>query len=167
MTIAIRGVGVARLALPVVAVAALAVESELRIPVGLPGHRGLLWLSVLVAVALIARPRGTATAVGTASSLVAIGLGVDPTMALRYAAAAVLLDAALSAPVVRRHPILLAVVAAPVHLVALATPVLHGTGLATLGDPGIANKALLHLGFGLLAGLIGWTLWKLRDVTTP
>lgn len=110
----------------------------------------------LVAVALIARPRGTATAVGVASSLVAIGLGTDPTMALRYAAAAVLLDAALAVPVVRRHPLLLVVVAAPVHLVALATPVLHGTGLATLGD-----KALFHLGFGLAAGLTGWILWKL------
>ncbi|MBN9101929.1 MAG: hypothetical protein J0I49_28095 [Pseudonocardia sp.] len=156
MAIAVRGASAARLALPVVAVAALAVESELRIPVGLPGHRGLLWLSVLVAVALIARPRGTATAVGAASSLVAIGLGTDPTTALRYAAAAVLLDAALSVPAVRRHPVLLALVAAPVHLVALATTVLHGTGVATLGD-----KALFHLGFGLVAGSTGWGLWKL------
>ena len=161
MTIAIRGVRVARLALPLVAVAALAVESEVRIPVGLPGHRGLLWLSVLVAVALIARPRGTTTAVGVASSLVAIGMGTDPTTALRYAAAAVLLDAALAVPVVRRRPFLLALLAAPVHLVALATPVLHGTGLAALGE-----RALFHMGFGLLAGLVGWTLWKITDVTS-
>lgn len=162
MAIAIRGVRAARLALPLAAVAAVAVESELRIPVGLPGHRGLWWLSVLVAVAMIARPRGTATAVGMASSLVAIGMGTDPTTALRYAAAAVLLDAALMVPLVRRRPILLALLAAPIHLVALATPVLHGTGLAGLGD-----KALFHLAFGLFAGLIGWTLWTLRDVTSP
>jgi hypothetical protein len=141
------------LALPVIATAAVLAEADTRIPINLPGHRGLLWLSVLVAVALLARPRGTATAVGAASSLLAVTMGVDPVTALRYAAAAALLDAVLAIPLVRRHPILLAPAAAPIHLVALTTQVLHGVALPQLG-----GLALAHLGFGLAAGLLGWTL---------
>lgn len=140
------------IALPVVAVAAIVAQADVRLAIGLPGHRGLLWLTVLAVVAYTARTRGTTTAVGAASALLLAGLGATPVDALRYAAAAALLDAALALPAVRRLPVLLAVLAGPIHLVALATPLLRGM---PLGD-----RPLLHLAFGLAAGLIAWAITR-------
>lgn len=148
-----------RIALPVVAVAAIAAQAELRLPITVPGHRGLVWLTVLVAVALIARPRGIATAVGAASTLLAIGMGTDPLMAIRYVAAAVLLDAALSLPAVTRWPALMILIAGPVHLVALASPAIRGL---PFGD-----RALTHLAFGVAAGLLGWGIARFARRITP
>jgi hypothetical protein len=148
------------LALPLVAVAAIAATADLRIPVGLPGHRGLVWLTLLVAVALSARRPGTVTAVGAASTVLGIALGStvgDP----RYLAAAMLLDAALVIPAVRRHPALLVIAASPIHLVALVGPLVGAVGgsapLIGLGS-GMGTRVVFHLAFGLAAGLLGWAI---------
>ncbi|MCH6169649.1 hypothetical protein [Pseudonocardia alaniniphila] len=148
------------LALPLVAVAGIVAVTDLRIPVGLPGHRGLIWLTLLVAVALSVRRPGVVTAVGAASTVLTFALGSavgDP----RYLAAAILLDATLAVPIVRRHPVLLGLAASPIHLVALVAPLLGAVGaggaLVGLGS-GLATKAGFHLAFGLVAGLLGWTV---------
>lgn len=136
---------------PVVAMVAIAVSSDIRMPLGLPGHRGLVWLTLLVAVALVTRRRETVVAVGAGSTLATVLLHTGPGPgglgSLRYLAAAVLLYAVASAPVVRNRQWLLAGAAAPIHLVALAGTVVWAA---------TAEKALFHLGFGLAAGLLGW-----------
>ncbi|WP_433290005.1 hypothetical protein ACQPZQ_41780 [Pseudonocardia sp. CA-142604] len=148
------------LALPLVAVAGIVAVADLRIPVGLPGHRGLIWLTLLAAVALSVRRPGVVTAVGAASTVLTFALGStvgDP----RYLAAAILLDATLAIPIVRRHPVLLALAASPIHLVALVAPLLGavGVGGALVGfGSGLATKVGFHLAFGLVAGLLGWTV---------
>nr|WP_281252793.1 hypothetical protein [Mycobacterium arosiense] len=112
-------------AFPLLAVAAIAASADIRIPLGLPGHRGLIWLTLLVAVALVTARRETVVAVGAAASIAALpmhGLS-DPLWSIRYAAAAALLFVVGSAAVVRLHRWLLVVAAAPIHLVALASSV--------------------------------------------
>jgi hypothetical protein len=142
-------------------------SSDIRIPMGLPGHRGLVWLTLLVAVALATQRRLTVVAVGAASTIatfmIHLPTGAGPAAAgsLRYLAAAILLYAVAASAVVRRQRWLIVLAAAPIHLVALADSiaVLLGRGYPfALASPGMADKALFHLGFGLAAGLLGWAI---------
>jgi hypothetical protein len=72
-----------------------------------------------------------------------------------------MLYALAALPVVRRRRWLLAIAAAPIHLVALAGSIvalLGGGYLFTSASVGLAEKAVFHLGFGLVAGLLGWAV---------
>jgi hypothetical protein len=147
--------------LAVVAVTVTVASAEIRIPIGLPGHRGIIWLASLVATALVTRHRESVIAVGGASTLLAqvlhIAPGVGPSA--RYLAAAVLLYAASFVPVIGRRGWFIALAAAPIHLVALFTPTVAGLHRGHLVSPltnGLSDKVLFHLAFGLVAGLIGW-----------
>ncbi|TDH46946.1 hypothetical protein E2F47_26855 [Mycobacterium eburneum] len=148
---------------PVLAVVVIVAYADLRIPMGLPGHRGLIWLTLLVAVALTTRRREKVLAVGagaTAATLL-LQLAPGPADSARYLAAAVLLYAVAAAPVARRRRWLLALAAAPIHLVALAGSVaalLGGGHLLALASVGMTDRVLFHLGFGLVAGLLGWAI---------
>lgn len=134
-------------AFPVVGFVAIVGCAEMRMPLGLPGHRGLIWLTVLVAVTLMTYRRETVIAVGAASTAATVMLQVSPGPwgGARYLEAAVLLYAVAAVPVVRRRRWLLVLAAAPIHLVALAGSVPVGMG----------EKALFHVAFGLGAGLLG------------
>jgi hypothetical protein len=150
-------------AFPVLAAAVIVESADIRVPLGLPGHRGLVWLTLLVAVALVTRRRETVIVVGAASTMAAMALHAvaGPWGSARYLAAAVVLYAVAAAPVVRRRQWLLAIAAAPIHLVALAGSIvalLGGGYLFTSASIGLAEKAVFHLGFGLVAGLLGWAV---------
>lgn len=136
---------------PVLALLAIVVSLDARMPLGLPGHRGLVWLTLLVAVAMVTRTRPTVIAVGAGSTFAALMLHAGPGghASLRYLAAAVLLYVVAGAPIVRERRWLLAFAAAPIHLVALV-------GIQVWA--GMAEKVLFHLGFGLVAGLLGWAI---------
>lgn len=148
------------------AVGAIVLAAEVRTPMQMPGHRALVWLSALVATALLARHRGTTTAVGmvAAGTLALTGLGNGGVLAaLPYLLAAVALDAALLVGAVRRHPILLALLAVPIHLLALVVPLTRSArvGVTPLDAlPGMGSVVLFHLVFGLAAGLIGWGVYR-------
>ena len=154
---------VREVALSVVAIAVIIASTDIRIPVGLPGHRGLVWLTVLVAVALVTPRRGAVLAVGAASSIASLpmhGLG-DPLWSGRYVAAAALLYAAGSLPVVWRRRWLLALAAAPIHLVALASSLFSwhaGSGMSAWASNGMLERAGWHLVFGCVAGLLAWVV---------
>ena len=148
---------------PLLAVATIVASTDIRIPLGLPGHRGLVWLTLLVAVALVTARRETVLAVGAASSIATLPMHgwSDPLWSSRYAAAAALLYAAGSLPAVRVRRWLLSVAAAPIHLVALVSSVfgLHAGGhLSTWAANGLLEKAGWHLVFGFLAGLLAWVV---------
>lgn len=155
---------------PAAAAAVIALSSEMRMPLGLPGHRGLVWLTLLVAVALTARRPQTVLIVGAASTAVTALMqsGPGPWAGVRYLGAATLLFLLTSSAAVRGRRWLVALAAAPIHLVALAVPVAtvffggHHPGPAGLGD-----KALFHLGFGLIAGLLGWVAATVIDRAAP
>jgi hypothetical protein len=146
---------------PGVAVAAIVTSADIRMPMGLPGHRGLIWLTLLVTTVLITRRRETVVGVGAASTLATLGMHTppDPWGSGRYLAAAILLYAVAAAPVAVRQRWVVALAAAPIHLVALAgvlTSLLSHGYLPRLASAGMVEKTLCHLMFGLLAGLLGW-----------
>lgn len=146
-------------AFPLLAVALIVAYRDVRVPLGLPGHRGLVWLTLLVMVALVTSSRETVIAVGAASTLATsvIDAPGGPWHGGRYVAAAVLLYIVATAPAVRRQRWLLALSAAPIHLVALAGPVfaLLGRGqLFVFGTVGMAERVAFHLIFGLMAGVL-------------
>jgi hypothetical protein len=150
-------------AFPVLAAVLIIGYSDIRIPLGLPGHRGLVWLTLLVAVSLVTRRRETVIVVGAVSTMatMALHLAAGPWGSARYLAAAAILYAVAALPVVARRRWLLAVAAAPIHLVALAgsaAALLGGGYLFTSASVGLAEKAVFHLGFGLAAGLLGWAV---------
>lgn len=154
---------VRKVVFPLVAVATIVASTDIRIPVGLPGHRGLVWLTLLVAVTLVTVRRETVLAVGAASSIATLPMHgwADPLWSSRYAAAAALLYATVSLSAVRVRRWLLSVAAAPIHLVALASSVfgLHAGGhLSTWASNGLLEKACWHLVFGFVAGLFAWVV---------
>ena len=145
----------------VVAVTAIVASAEIRVPVGLPGHRGIIWLASLVATALATRYRESVIAVGGASTVLAQVLHITPGVgpSARYLAAAVLLYAASFVPVIGRRGWFIALAAAPIHLVALVSPTVAGPHRGLLvSTNGLSDKVLFHLAFGLVAGLIGWVV---------
>jgi len=138
--------------LVVLATAGVVIQQELRTPLHLPGHRGLVWLGLLVAVRLVARRPGPAAAVGVASASLTAAFGlspVGPLGALPYLLAAAALDATALVPWLRGQAWPVVVLAAPVHLVALLVPVssslLAGVAPSALAQ-GLATPALLRGG---------------------
>ena len=156
-------VTVREVAFPLVAVAIIVTSADIRIPLGLPGHRGLIWLTMLVAVALVTARRATVLAAGATSSIAVLPIHgtSDPLWSSRYVAAAALLYAVGFLSVVRTRRWLLAVAAAPIHLVALASSVFSWHTAATVSawaSNGMLERAGWHLGFGFVAGLLAWAV---------
>ena len=155
---------------PAAAAAVIAMSADVRMPLGLPGHRGLVWLTLLVAVALTARRPQTVLAVGAASTVATALMqsGPGPWASARYLGAAALLCLLTSSAAVRSRRWLVALAAAPIHLVALVIPITtallgaHHFAMVSIGD-----KALFHLGFGLAAGILGWAMAAVIDRATP
>lgn len=145
------------LAFPVFAVVAAVYYADVRIPMGLPGHRGLIWLTLLVAVALATRRRATVLAVGAATTAATMAMHIPGGISgplgsgnLRYLSAAILLYLVAGLAAVGRHRWLLVLAAAPIHLVALVD---SPAAVARFGE-----KAMFHLGFGVVAGLLGFAI---------
>lgn len=165
------GAAVAREVLfPAAAAAVIALSADVRMPLGLPGHRGLVWLTLLVAVTLTARRPQTVLAVGAACTAATLLLqsGPGPWASLRYLGAAALLYLLAARPAVRSRRWLVALAAAPIHLVALAVPVATWLiGVQRFAPAGLGEKALFHLGFGLVAGMLGWAIAAVIDRTAP
>ncbi|GFG76766.1 hypothetical protein [Mycobacterium paragordonae] len=142
------------LAFPLLAVVGIVGYADVRIPMGLPGHRGLIWLTLLVAVCLTSRRRSAVLAVG-ATATIATMFAASPAGAgsVRYVAAAALLYTICAVPMARRHRWVVALAAAPVHLVSLANSM-----PALIGTESWGEKVLFHLGFGLAAGVLAWVI---------
>lgn len=157
---------------PAVAVAVTVLSADIRTPLGLPGHRGLIWLTLLVAVALTARRPETVIGVGATSTVATLLLhvGPGPWASGRYLAAAVLLYAVVATPALRRRQWLVVLAAAPIHLVALAGSIaalLGGGHYFALASVGLTQRVLFHLAFGLAAGLLAWAIARGMDRLSP
>ncbi|WP_414688972.1 hypothetical protein [Mycobacterium sp.] len=148
---------------PVLATGLIVTYADVRVPLGLPGHRGLIWLTLLVAVALVTHRAQTVVAVGAACTIatVMVGGATNPWTDSRYLAAAILLYAVTEVATRRGRRWLIAPAAAPIHLVALAAPVvalIERGRLSAVVSTGMVEKMVYHLVFGLIAGLLAWAL---------
>jgi len=140
------------------AVAGIIVQQLVHTPWGLPGHRGLFWLSTLIAARWIIDRPGTALGIATASS--AGILLVDPTMGVHvapYLVAGFLVDIAASAKFVRRHPWTMIALAPLILLVNLIDPFVHNLALSSLTATisGMGFYLQGHLLWGIAAGIVG------------
>jgi hypothetical protein len=144
-----------------------------KVPLGLPGHRALGWLTMLIAVRLIAGP-GWAAAVGVFSAALVLVTGESPNAVwgvAQYAIAGVLLDSMLLLrPTIARHAATLSLLGAAVLLAVgwiapLGRSLTGGIPLAELwpsvvsvAGAGLSRIVALDLAFGAVAGLLAWGL---------
>jgi hypothetical protein len=144
-----------------------------KVPLGLPGHRALGWLTMLVAARLIAG-RGMGALVGVASAVLVLELGISPDGVYGvadYAIAGILIDATLTArPSMTRSPLVLVVLGAIVLLAVgwiapLGRSLTGGIPMAELwpsvvsvAGAGLSRIVVLDLLFGAIAGGMGWSL---------
>jgi hypothetical protein len=144
-----------------------------KVPLGLPGHRALGWLTMLIAVRLIAGP-GYAAAVGIFSAGLVLVTGESPNAVwgvAQYAIAGVLLDGMLLVrPAIARHAVTLSLLGATVLLAVgwiapLGRSLTGGIPLAELWPSvvsvmgaGLSRIVVLDLAFGAGAGLLAWAL---------
>jgi hypothetical protein len=140
------------------AVVGIVLQQLVHTPWGLPGHRGLFWLSTLIAARWAIDRPGTALGIATASS--AGILVLDPTMGVHvapYLIAGFLVDLAASVKFVRRHPWTMIPLAPIILLVNLVNPFLHNLALspltATISGMGFYIQG--HLLWGIAAGIVG------------
>lgn len=146
------------LAIATVAVALIVFQQLHRTPWGLPGHRGLFWLSTLIAVRWCIDRPGVALRVAAVSSCAL--LITDATLGthvLSYLAAGLLVDRAADTMTVRRHPWVMLLLAPLILLVNLLSPFLRNLGLtdpfAVVGGMWFYIKG--HLLWGTAAGFVG------------
>jgi hypothetical protein len=148
-------------------------------PLGLPGHRALGWLSLLLIMRLVGGT-GWATAVGLASALGTMAIGRSPNGSfwgvMQYVVAGLGIDAFLSVrPQLAKNPIGLAGLGALLlMLVGWITPVsnsfvggvpLNGiwVSIASVGASGWVRLLSFDLAFGAGAGVIGYAVaWVLN-----
>jgi hypothetical protein len=162
-----------RSALAGVAVAGVIGDAAWKIPMGLPGHRALGWLTILL-VARLVGGRGWAAIVGSVSAALVLVLGISPDGVwgvAQYAIAGALLDVALTVrPSLANNAIKLALLGAIVLLTVgwiapLGQSLGAGVPLAYLwpsvvqvAGGGVSRLVVLDLVFGASAGVLGWML---------
>jgi hypothetical protein len=147
---------------------------------GLPGHRALGWLSLLLMMRLVGGT-GWATAVGLASAVGTMAIGRSPNGSLwgvmQYVVAGFGIDAFLSVrPQLAKNPIGLAGLGALLlMLVGWITPIsnsfvggvpLNGiwVSIASVGASGWVRLLSFDLAFGAGAGVIGYAVaWVLNQ----
>ncbi len=144
-----------------------------KVPLGLPGHRALGWLTMLIAARLIAGP-GWAAAVGIFSATLVLVTGESPNAlwgVAQYAIAGVLVDSMLLLrPTIARHAVTLGLLGSAVLLAVgwiapLGRSLTGGIPLAELwpsvvsvAGAGLSRIIVLDLAFGAVAGLLAWVL---------
>ena len=148
-------------------------------PLGLPGHRALGWLSLLLVMRLVGG-KGWATGVGLAAAVGTLAIGRSPNGSfwgvLQYAVAGIGIDAFLAArPQLARNPLHLAGLGALLLLlVGWITPISNSfvagvsirgvwVSLSSVGASGWVRLLGSDLGFGAGAGVIGYGVaWVLN-----
>jgi hypothetical protein len=172
-----------RLAVGAVSTAGVIGFAAWKVPLGLPGHRALGWLTMLIAARLIAG-RGWGASVGIVSAVLVLALGISPDGiygVADYAIAGVLIDATLTArPSIAHNALKLALLGAIVLLAVgwiapLGRSLTGGIPMAELwpslvsvAGAGLSRLVVLDLAFGAVAGAMGWGLaCALRRAADP
>lgn len=157
-------------------VAALAKRIEPSL--GIPGSSAPLWLGTLVAGRAIVRRNGGGTVMGVALALWGIPIGLHNSLLFNiglYGFTGVALDLASRLPKMNlTNPLSALVCGASAHMVKFLF-IVGAAYAATVSKHflvvGLVKSALLHLGFGAGAGLVGWgayMLWsRMRRTRLP
>jgi hypothetical protein len=127
-------------------------------PWGLPGHRGLFWLSALIASRwIIDRPGAAIRIAATSSCLILVIAPATGGQVVPYLLAALLVDWVAATQVIRRHPWLLLPLAPLLHLVGVLSPLVHNLAISPLGAvlPGMWFYIQGYLMWGAAAGVTG------------
>lgn len=140
------------------AVAGIIWQQLVHTPWGLPGHRGIFWLSALIAVRWAIDRPGTALGIAAASSAGIIL--IDPTMGVHVTSlliAGFLVDLAAKSPAIRRHPWIMLPLAPLILLVNLMNPFVHNLAQSSLPTvlSGMWFYVQGHLEWGVAAGIVG------------
>jgi hypothetical protein len=151
-------------------------------PIQVPGHRALMWLTLLVAVRLVCGP-GWSSAVGLASIAGSMALVHSPhglwTVA-QYGVAGIGVDAVMTTwPSLAEGPLRLMALGAAVELsvgwiAPLGQSLFGGVGMTTIwqslqtvGGAALVRLFSLDILFGAGAGLLGWSLVALAFRRRP
>jgi hypothetical protein len=129
-----------------------------RMPLHLPGHRGLIGMGILVLARVSTRQPWSASATAATSALIVAApvISARPSAAMLYLVSALVVDAAC---------LLFATWRERVWFLALAAGLGNGAkaiALWLLGDriaAGFGVQLASHIGFGLCGGLIAAQLW--------
>ena len=151
------------------AVAAVAKIASL--PLGIPGHSAILWLTPLVAGRALIKRDGAGTLMGVSVALwgIPIGLGGGVFHGFvhnlgLYGFTGLALDLSARLPHVNiRNPFGAIFCGAVAHMIKFAflmTAALTSSVTTHFMIFGILKSAGLHLAFGAAAGLIGWLVYK-------
>jgi len=149
-----------------VGVAAGAAAALERIPLGLPGHKALVWMTPIVAASLLARHRIGATAAATLAGCSALALGGNLAGGALFlplvTIAGSMLD--LAAAFARRHGlttwrliVLFALAGGGANLLCLVKRLVNASYRhhAILGLSGLSACIVSYVAFGLAAGALG------------
>jgi hypothetical protein len=139
-------------------VGAAAFDMLVRMPLHLPGHRGLVGMGILVLARVLTRQPWSASATAATSALIVAApvISARPSAAMLYLVSALVLDAAC---------LLFATWRERVWILAIAAGLGNGAkavALWLLGDriaAGFGVQLASHIGFGLCGGLIAAQLW--------
>ena len=140
--------------------AAALFDMLVRMPLHLPGHRGLIGMGILVLARVLTRQPWSASATAATSALIVAApvISARPSAALLYLVSALVLDAACLVFAAWRER---------VWFLALAAGLGNGAkavALWLLGDriaAGFGVQLASHIGFGLCGGLIAAQLWAM------
>lgn len=150
------------LILCILATAAVILQQEFRLPLHFPGYRGLMWMTVLVAVRLTVGRPGPALAVGVAAAAATAVFGLSPNGpvgALPCLIAAGALEATALVPPLRVRRWAVAIVSAPIFVVAsIPSSPLVGVGVGGGTTLAPISIVLVFLCIGAVAGLVGLAL---------
>ncbi len=146
------------------AMAALA--KKVGLPLGIPGSNGILWVAPLVAGYIFVKKPGAGVLMGTSTALWGVAFGINHELVFNlceYGIAGLALDVAVAIPFVNiRNPFGAVFCGAFAHMAKFAfiteAGLLSGVTKNFMVF-GLGRSALLHLVFGVVAGLFAWVVY--------
>jgi hypothetical protein len=163
---AVESLGAGMLVCIAIGVAAVGIDATLRLPLGLPGHRGLTLMALLVTARCVTHRPWAATLAASSAAVAALtpALGLTPLAPWLYLLSGLVLDGLCLGARAWRGSIWFLTVAAGLGNAAKAIAlwlmgdvvVGHGIWLAH----GLAFSLLSHVAFGCLGGLVAAQLWS-------
>lgn len=137
------------------------------LPLGIPGSSAVLWLAPMVIGYLVVPKRGAGLLIGASVALWGIPLGINHALFYNlglYGGTGLALDIAGLLPRINvRNPLGAVFCGAFAHMVKfgfIVVAAMTSTVTRHFLVVGLAQSALLHLGFGIAAGIVGWVVYK-------
>jgi hypothetical protein len=144
-----------------------AIAKKMHPSIGVPGSSAVYWLTVMVIGRSVTRWDGAGFLTGAGVGVWGLAVGLEHSfvydLAL-YSTTGLLLDIMARVPKIDiRHPVGAAISALVAHMAKFGF-IVASAMLSSLTTHfmvvGLVNSALLHAGFGIAAGVFGWSIFK-------